>query len=397
MIPVMNVSRQYALIEDTLDKAALDVLHSGQYILGNKVLEFEHSFARYCGVKYAIGVGNGTDALAIALRACGVEEGDEVITSAMSFFATAESITAVGGKPVFVDCTSDTYLLDASLIEDVITEKTKAIIPIHLYGQCADMDAINKIAHRHNLKVIEDAAQAAGSSYKGCKAGSLADVACFSFFPTKNLGAAGDGGMILTNDETIYKQCMALRVHGSGENGAFMYYMRKGDAPVELDFGDNLPKYYNYVIGYNSRLDALQAALLTAKLPYLDEWNKRRNEIAKRYDDAFCNLSGIKIPFTRVENNHCYYVYVLLVDDRNDFRKYLEQKGIATGVYFPVALHLQTVFENLGYKVGDMPNAEYLAEHGVAIPMFPELMDAEIEAVIEAIKNYHAEVSCHGK
>lgn len=389
MIPLMNVERQYKSLEADLDSAALKVLHSGQYILGPDEKEFEKEFAAYCGVNYAVGVGNGTDALVIALMAAGVGKGDEVITCAMSFFATAEAIACVGATPVFVDCTQDTYVIDAEAIEEKITDKTKAIIPVHLYGQCADMKKIAETAKRHKLFVIEDCAQAAGAEYDGKRAGAFGDMACVSFFPTKNLGCAGDGGMILTNDEELYKLCQAYRVHGSGTNGLLAYGKQKGISVDEsaVDFHGNLPKYYNFVIGYNSRLDTLQAALLRVKLPHLDAWNQKRREIAEIYDTRIVN-NKVKKPICDVCNNHIYYVYVLLVEDRDAFRSYMETNGIATGVYFPVPLHLQTVFEVLGYRTGDMPNAEYLAEHGVAIPMFPELTDAEIEQVVNVINKY---------
>lgn len=389
MIPSMNVVRQYESIREELDQAALEVLHSGSYILGESVERFQTEFADYCGTKYAIGVGNGTDALVIALRACGVKAGDEVITTAMSFFSTAESIAAVGAIPVFVDCTSDTYLMDTAQIEEKITEKTKAIIPVHLYGQCADMGVICSIAQKYKLKVIEDAAQAAGADYKGKKAGSMGDAGCISFFPTKNLGAAGDGGMIITSDEAIYKQCMALRVHGSGMNGYFTYGLQKGTdiSQSEVDFNGNLPKYFNFVVGYNSRLDALQASILNVKLDYLDGWNERRRQIAAMYNEKITNQL-VKKPFIAEYNTHIYYVYLLVTEKRDKLRKYLEDCGISSGVYFPVPLHLQKVFENLKYKKGDFPNAENIAENSLVIPMFPELTDEEIQSVIKTVNSY---------
>lgn len=389
MIPLMNLDRQYASLQEKLDGAALRVLHSGKYILGEEVIEFEKEFANYCGVKYAVGVGNGTDALIIALQACGIKPGDEVITCAMSFFSTAEAISIVGATPVFVDCTKDTFVIDALEIEKKITDKTRAIIPVHLYGQCADMDKIRKIAEKYNLKVIEDAAQAAGAEYKGKKAGSLGLVGCFSFFPTKNLGCAGDGGIITTNDEGVYKQCLALRVHGSGINGLFTYGKQKDiDVSAEsIDFNGNLPKYFNFVLGHNSRLDALQAAILRVKLPFLESWNSTRRKFAEEYNDEIKNTEIIK-PVCGGENLHIYYVYVILTEFRDELRKKMEDEGIATGVYFPIPLHLQKVFENLGYTEGDMPNAEYLAAHGLAIPMFAELTEKERSKVVNVINNF---------
>ena len=391
MIPAMNVTRQYASIQDELDKAALTVLHDGQYILGKTVSEFEEAFAAYCGVKYAVGVGNGSDALVMALKACGVKPGDEVITTAMSFSATAEAITSVGAVPAFVDCTRDSYTIDPAEVEKKVGPKTKAIIPVHLYGQCADMDTLNAIAKANGLKVIEDCAQAAGATYKGKKAGSLGDVGCVSFFPTKNLGCAGDGGIIVTDDECIYRQCKAFRAHGSGLDGLYTYGIQNGVEVSEdsMDFNGNLPKYFNFVTGYNSRLDALQAALLSVKLPYLDGWNERRREIAKQYDERITNPAVAK-PVVCKDNTHIYYVYAVTTDKRDAFREYLKQNEITSGVYFPVPFHLQKVYEGLGYKKGDMPNAEFVAEHSLVLPMFPELTQEEIDAVIEAVNRWEA-------
>lgn len=392
MIPVMNISRQYKMLEEDLSNAVLEVLYSGNYILGTEVEKFEKAFAEYCGVKYAIGVGNGTDALILAMRASGIKPGDEVITCAMSFFSTAEAIVSVGAKPVFIDCTRDTYLLNVSEIEGKITERTKAIIPIHLYGQCVDMDSVNTIAKKYHLKVIEDTAQGAGTLYKGKKAGSLGDVGCVSFFPTKNLGAAGDGGMIITNDESIYRQCKAFRVHGSGLDGIYTYGLQKGIKISEknIDFEGNLPKYYNFVIGYNSRLDALQAAFLSVKLPYLDSWNEKRREIAKQYNERIVNPEIVK-PRIEEYNTPIYYVYVVAITKRNEFKKYLEENGIKSGVYFPVPLHMQKVFEELNYKKGDMPNSEFVSEHTLVLPMFPELTQEEIDTVIEVVNRWNSE------
>lgn len=389
MIPAMNITRQYESIRDELDKAALGVLHAGQYILGKTVEEFETAFAEYCDVKYAIGVGNGSDALVMALKACEVKSGDEVITTAMSFSATAEAITSVGAIPVFADCTDDTYCIDPADVEKKLTAKTKAIIVVHLYGQCADMDAINKIAYEHKLRVIEDCAQAAGATYKGKKAGSIGDVGCVSFFPTKNLGCAGDGGIIITNDEKIFRQCRAFRVHGSGLDGLFTYGIQQGVKVSEetIDFNGNLPKYFNFVTGYNSRLDALQAAILSVKLPYLDGWNERRREIAKQYDEKITN-PYIKKPFVSCDNTHIYYVYTITTQKRDELREYLKENGITSGVYFPVPFHLQVVYRELGYKKGDMPNAEFVADNSLVLPMFPELKQEEIDSVIDTVNRW---------
>lgn len=391
MIPAMNVTRQYASIQDELDKAALDVLHGGQYILGKTVEDFEKAFAQYCGVQYAVGVGNGSDALVMALKACGVKPGDEVITTAMSFSATAEAITSVGATPVFADCTRDTYCIDPADVETKVTEKTKAIIPVHLYGQSADMDAINKIAKGHGLKVIEDCAQSAGATYKGKKVGSLGDVGCVSFFPTKNLGGAGDGGIIVTNDESIYRQCRAFRAHGSGLDGLYTYGIQNGIEVSEetMDFNGNMPKYFNFVTGYNSRLDALQAAILSVKLPYLDGWNERRRDIAKQYNERITN-PAIKKPVVAEDNTHIYYVYAITTEKRDELRNFLKENDITSGVYFPVPFHLQVVYKGLGYKKGDMPNAEFVGDHSMVLPMFPELTQEEVDKVIETVNRWKA-------
>lgn len=388
MIPLMNVSRQYTSIKEEIDTAVLKVLASGAYILGDTVKAFEEAYADYIGVNYAVGVGNGTDALVIALKSLNIGKDDEVITTAMSFFATAEAIAAVGATPVFVDCTEDTFLIDPQKIEEKITVKTKAIIPVHLYGQCADMDTILGIAEKYKLYVIEDAAQAAGAEYKGKKAGSMGDVGCFSFFPTKNLGCAGDGGIIVTNREAICRKSRAYRVHGSGLDGQFTYQSLNGIENTEtLDLNGNLPKYYNFVIGYNSRLDALQAAILKEKLMHLDRWNEQRREIAENYKNQICNAK-VTLPYIAEENQPIFYVYVLKIQERDRFRKYLEENGIATGVYFPVPLHKQKVFESLGYQNGDFPNAEMVADHTVAIPMFPELSIEEQEKIVKCVNQY---------
>lgn len=388
MIPLMNIERQYETIKKELDEVTIGVLSSGKYIIGENVKEFEKEFSEYMEVKYAVGVGNGTDALVIALRACGIKAGDEVITCAMSFFATAEAISSVGAIPVFIDCTPDTYTIDASKIEEKITEKTKAIIPVHLYGQCADMDEINEIAKKYKLLVIEDVAQAAGATYKGKKAGSLGDIACVSFFPTKNLGCAGDGGMILTNSNDLVKKCRAYRVHGSGLDGKYTYEsINKITDAESIDFGENLPKYYNFLIGYNSRLDEIQAAILRVKLKKLDKWNKTRETIANRYSDLINNNLIIK-PICKEDRSHIYYTYVIKTENREKLREELTKAEISSGVYFPVPLHLQKVYEHLGYKKGDMPNAESIANDSLAIPIFPELTNEEQNKVIEVLNKY---------
>lgn len=388
-IPLMNLQRQYGNIENEINSAVIQVLKSGKYIMGDNVTQFEKEFAEYLGVKHAISVGNGTDALIIALRAIGVKSGDEVITCAMSFFATAEAIAMIGAIPVFIDCTEDTYVLDHTKIEEKITEKTKAIIPVHLYGQCADMDEINTLAKKYNLKVIEDAAQAAGAEYKNKKAGNLGDIACFSFFPTKNLGCAGDGGIITTNNDCYAKISKAYRAHGSGLDGKYAYNIANNidDDSENIDFNGNQPKYFNYVVGYNSRLDEIQAAILRVKLKYLDEWNEKRINIAAFYSDKIEN-KNLVCPIKEKNNKHIYYVYVIKTNHRDKLRLYLESYGITTGIYFPVPLHMQEVFKHLNYRPGDMPNAEEISEKSLAIPMFAELTNVEQDRVIKFINDF---------
>ncbi|WP_238916603.1 DegT/DnrJ/EryC1/StrS family aminotransferase [Clostridium sp. YIM B02555] len=390
-IPLIDLKAQYKSISEDLDRVTKEVLSSANYIMGKNVTEFEMEFAEYIGVKHAISVGNGTDALVIALKSLGIGNGDEVITSTFTYFASAEAISAVGATPVFVDVEKETFNIDPTKIEEKITDKTKAIIPVHIFGQCAKMDEINEIAKKHNLKIVEDAAQASGAKYKGKRAGALGDAACFSFFPTKNLSCAGDGGIIVTNDDGIATIARALRTHGSGENGQKAYNLlnnikeeietsKEGDDTVY-----NPLKYYNYLIGYNSRLDAIQAAILKVKLPYLDKWNAGRRRIAKIYDEKFKD-SNVVTPIIAEENETIYHQYVLQCDDRDAMLVKLKEKGVATGVYYPVPLHLQKVYKDLGYKEGDMPIAEYLSHRTFAIPVYPELTEEEINYIVESIQ-----------
>lgn len=391
-IPLIDLKIQYESLADELNKVTLDVLSSANYILGKNVTEFEKEFAEYVGVKHAISVGNGTDALVLTLKAMGIGEGDEVITTPFTFFATAESISAVGATPVFVDVRKDTFNIDTSKIEDKITEKTKAIMPVHIFGQSADMDEINEIAKRHNLLVIEDACQAIGAKYKGRNIGSLGDMACFSFFPTKNLGCAGDGGMIVTDNDDLAIIARALRTHGSGENGQKAFNLLNNiEEEVQSSEGANDTvynplKYYNYLIGYNTRLDAIQAAILRVKIREIDKWNDRRREVVEQYNEAFKDLDLVT-PVCDENNQHVYHMYILQSEDREGILSKLKDKGVATGVYYPVPLHLQKVYKDLGYKEGDMPVSEYLSYRTFAIPVYPELNEKQIKYIIDSIKN----------
>ena len=390
-IPLIDLKAQYESLAEELKEATLGILTSANYIMGKTVIDFEKAFAEYVGVKHAISVGNGTDGLVIALKAMGIGEGDEVITTPFTFFATAEAISAVGGTPVFVDVYKDTFNIDVTKIEEKITSKTKAIMPVHIFGQCADMDEINEIAKKHNLLVIEDACQAIGGKYKGRNVGSLGDAAVFSFFPTKNLGCAGDGGMIVTNNDDIATIAKALKAHGSGENGQKAYNLLNNiEEEVQKAEGANDTvynplKYYNYLIGYNSRLDAIQAAILNVKIKEIDNWNAKRRDIAEIYNEALKD-THLVTPVTRDYVEPVYHMYVLQSENREEILEKLKEAGVATGVYYPVPLHLQKCYKNLGYKEGDMPVSEYLSHRTFAIPVYPELNKEQVDYIISKIK-----------
>lgn len=390
-IPLIDLKAQYESLADKLNEATLGILSSANYIMGKTVLDFEKEFANYIGVKHAISVGNGTDALVLALKAMGIGNGDEVITTPFTFFATAEAISAVGATPIFVDVDKETFNIDTTKIEEKITSKTKAIMPVHIFGQSADMDEINEIAKKHNLMVIEDACQAIGGKYKGRNIGSLGDVACFSFFPTKNLGCAGDGGMIVTDNDEIAIIARALRTHGSGENGQKAYNLLNNiEEEVQKAEGANDTvynplKYYNYLIGFNTRLDAIQAAILNVKIKEIDNWNAKRREIVKVYNEALQN-NDLVTPVAKDYNEHVYHMYILQSENREEVIEKLKEAGIATGVYYPVPLHLQKVYKNLGYKEGDMPVAEYLSHRTFAIPVYPELTEEQVDYIISKLK-----------
>jgi dTDP-4-amino-4,6-dideoxygalactose transaminase len=362
-VPFLDLKRQYGTIKKEIDEAVFSVLSNTQFILGPEVKSFEEKVAAYCGAKFAIGVASGTDALLLSLRACGVKPGDEVITSSFSFFASAGVISRLGAVPVFADIDAETYNIDPDQIEKKISQKTKAIMPVHLFGQCADMDPILKIAKEHNLKVVEDAAQAIGAEYKGRKAGTMGDFGCFSFFPSKNLGGAGDGGMVVTNGPEMAEMIRILRVHGSK------------------------PKYYHSTIGYNSRLDTIQAAILGVKLKYLDGWSKERRKHAETYNSALKNFDIIT-PKEESFSYHIYNQYTIAVKDRDELRKYLKEKEIGHDSYYPVPLHLQECYSFLGYREGDLPISEKRAEEVVSIPIYPELTGEEQEYVISTIKEF---------
>lgn len=359
-VPLLDLKAQYATIREKVLEQIDEVLDSQRCIGGPKVEELEKQVAALCGCKYAVGVSSGTDALLDSLMSLGIGPGDEVVTSPFTFFATAGCIARVGAKPIFVDILPDTFNIDPSQIEDAITKRTKAIMPIHLYGQMADMDPIMQIAGQSSLAVIEDAAQAISSTYKGNPAGSMGTCGCFSFFPSKNLGGIGDGGMIVTNDEDYYHQFFIMRNHGAE------------------------PKYYHKFVGGNFRLDPIQAAALLVKLPYLDQWSKGRRKNAAYYNRKF---EGTEV-ITPVIQDDCvsiYNQYVIRVSRRDEVIAHLREKNIGCEIYYPVPLHMQECFAYLGKGQGDFPQAEKAAKEVLALPIYPELSDEMKDYVADSV------------
>jgi dTDP-4-amino-4,6-dideoxygalactose transaminase len=363
-VPFLDLRRQYASIKPDIDDAIAKVLSHTQFILGPEVREFEENLADYCGTEFAVGCASGTDALLLSLRAGGVKPGDEVITSTFSFFATAGVISRLGATPVFADILPDSYNIDTTQIEKLITPRSRAIMPVHLYGQCAELDPILEIARRHNLKVIEDAAQAIGALYEGRKAGSIGDLGCFSFFPSKNLGAYGDAGAVVTNSGELADKIRMLRVHGSRR------------------------KYYHEMVGYNSRLDTLQAAVLNVKLKYLDQWTKKRRQHSEFYTKALGSLP-IQVPREEPTKYHIFHQYTLAVPKRDQFKEYLKQKGISCDTYYPLPLHQQQCYQELAQTNGSLPVAERKAEEVVSLPIFPELTQEELDYIAESVTCFY--------
>jgi len=363
-IPLLDLKAQYLSLKPEIDQAILNVLDSGKFVFGPEMKALEQEIAAYCGTDYAVAVANGTDALVLALHACEIKPGDEVITSPFTFFASAECIANLGATPVFVDIDPVTLNIDVNKIEANLTSRTKAIIPVHIFGQMVDMESLMQMARVYDLKVIEDAAQAIGAEYKGKKAGSYGDVGTFSFFPTKNLGAYGDGGMLVTNDEYIAEKTRVLRFHGCKT------------------------KYYHEEIGYNSRLDEIQAAILRVKFRYLEAWNEARREKAAIYDrllEPLVQQGKLTLPGKDPQAKPVYHLYVLRSADREKIAMELHARGIASGVYYPLPLHLQKAFAHLGYKPGDLPVAEKACTEALAIPCYPELTIAQQEEIAEVI------------
>lgn len=393
-VPFLDLKTQYQGIKNEVEPKVLDILDNCSFIGGRYVEEFEKNMATYLGVKHVAGCSNGTDALVIGLKACNINPGDEVITSPFTFFATAEAIASVGAIPVFVDIRQDDYNIDPDKIEQAITDKTKAILPVHIFGAPCEMDRIVEVAKKHNLKVIEDDAQAIGSEYKGRKAGTLGDVGCFSFYPTKNLGGAGDGGMVTTNDDDIYTAIKAYKEHGAGENGAKTAELQRGikesiainEEATELY---NPYKYYNYVIGYNSRLDAIQAAVLSVKLNHLDEYNSKRSKIAKMYMDTLTDK--ITLPKYSDDIKPCWHQFVIQSDYKGELCSYLSKNGVGNGTFYPVPLHRQKAFNKDNSKISGetLPVAEKVSSRSVCLPVFPEMTEEQVKYVVNMVNKFY--------
>lgn len=375
-VPLLDLKAQHEPLHTDIMAALEKVFRSQAFILGPDVGKLEERVAEYCQTKHGIGVTSGTDALLVALMALGIGPGDEVITTPYSFFATAGAIVRLGAKPVFVDIDPTTYNIDPTKIDQVVTSKTKAIIPVHLYGQCADMGPIMDLAKRHNLKIVEDAAQAIGAEYRdGQRACSMGTIGCLSFFPSKNLGCLGDGGMAVTNDPELAERMRVLRAHGSK------------------------PKYYHKLIGGNFRLDTIQAAVLNVKLNYLDGWTKKRQENAARYEALFkqsglvdAGKVSLPIPVYRessAKHYHIYNQFVLKLEQRDALLAHLKEKGVGSEVYYPVPFHLQECFRYLGHKEGDFPESERAAKKTIAIPIYPELTKEQQGEVVEAVARFY--------
>jgi dTDP-4-amino-4,6-dideoxygalactose transaminase len=362
---MVDVVGQYQRIKPEIDAAIQRIIESGQFILGKEVGEFECQVAGYLGAKYAVGCASGTDALQIAMMALGIGPGDEVITTPFTFVATTETIVLLGAKPVYVDIDPKTYNIDPSRIESVITSKTKAIIPVHLYGQAADMDPLMEVARRHDLKVIEDSAQALGASYKGRKVCTFGDVSCISFFPSKNLGAFGDAGMVVCNDPALYEKLRMIVVHGSKV------------------------KYHHEILGVNSRLDTLQAAILSVKLRHLENWNAARGKFASRYDVLLAK-TPVTAPYVSSVGTHIFHQYTIRAPKRDGLAAHLKEKGIPHAIYYPIPLHLQKAFMIAGNRKGDFPITERACDEVLSLPMHTELNEEQQGYIAETVRGFYS-------
>lgn len=365
-VPFVDLQAQHRPIQDEVNRAIQHVIENAHFVLGEDVAAFESEFAAYCGTRYAVGVDSGLSALELTLRAYGIGAGDEVIVPANTFIATAAAVTFTGAKPVLVDIRPDTYNIDTGQIEAAITPRTRAIIPVHLYGIPADMDAILALASKHNLIVIEDACQAHGAYYRDRRAGSLGHAAAFSFYPAKNLGATGDAGMVVTNDAQVAAQIKAMRNCGQRE------------------------KYYHVTLPANHRLDTIQAAVLRIKLKHLDSWNAARRQHAARFNELLKD-SGVITPATPADTQPVWHLYVIRTEDRDELKDHLSKRGIGTGIHYPVPIHLQPYYHDLGYRAGDFPVTERYAKQILSLPMFAELTPEAIASVVDTIKQFAAD------
>jgi dTDP-4-amino-4,6-dideoxygalactose transaminase len=364
-VPFLDLKLQRDPIQNEIDIVLKDVMANTAFASGPFVQKFEEEFAKFCGTKYCIAVNSGTSALHVALLAHGIQSGDEVITVPNTFIATAWAITYCGAKPVFVDVEPETWLMNPDLIEQAITPNTKAILPVHLYGQSADLDSINKIAKKYDLIVIEDAAQAHAGTYNGKIIGSLGNTTCFSFYPGKNLGAYGEGGAVVTDNEDIANNIRMLRDHGQ------------------------TTKYHHDIVGFNYRMDGFQGAVLSVKLKYLQKWTNNRNKIAQKYRQRLDGISGLKVPHVSDKVVSAFHLYVINTENREQLVQYLKEQGIDTGLHYPVPIHLQKAYRNLGYSSGDFPIAEMNAEQCMSLPMFPELSDVQLDHVCKHIHYFY--------
>jgi len=363
-VKFVDLNRQYQSIKEEVNAAIQKVLEKGDFILGDSVKEFEASFARFCNSKYAVGVDNGTTALELALKTLEIGPGDEVITVANTFIATTLAISAVGATVVLVDAYPDTQLIDISKVEAALTKKTKAILPVHLFGQTVDMDAVMDIAKRHNLFVVEDCSQAHGATHNGKICGTFGDIACFSLYPGKNLGAYGDAGVLVTNSEAYQKKLMMMRNYGS------------------------TVKYYHDFLGKNARLDTVQAAVLNVKLKYLDSWNAKRNANAAKYNEMLKGVGDLKLPTTKPYNYAVHHLYVVQTDRRDELQKYLNSKGVQCVIHYPIPVHLQKAYADLNKPAGSFPVTETLATRILSLPMHPDLTPDDIAYVVSTVKDF---------
>jgi dTDP-4-amino-4,6-dideoxygalactose transaminase len=361
-VPFLDLKLHHAPLRVEIDQAIGEVIDRGTFAGGPFVAEFENDFAAFCGSQQAIGLGSGTDALWLALLACGVGPGDEVITVPNTFMATAEAITYAGAKPVFVDVDERTYTMDPALLGQALTARTKAVIPVHLFGQVADMEPILSFGRKNRLYVIEDAAQGQGAEYKGRKAGSIGDIGCFSFYPGKNLGAFGEAGAVVTNNAALQEKIRILRDHGQ------------------------IRKYHHSIIGWNCRMDGIQAAVLRIKLRHLDQANHRRRAHARHYDELFSGSQDVVTPYEASYGRHNYHIYAIRVQERDEVMRLLEEKGIGCAIHYPIPIHLQQAYRSLGYAEGAFPVSERLCAEFISLPMFPELTERQVELVVTSVK-----------